>query len=239
MTLKYYLVENQLTERKDDFMAHSTNHNSYSIEQVAERMLKRGTMLTKADILAVLEVYHTEVADIVTAGEGVHTPVFNISSSIAGVFTGASDSFDPTRHKININLNVGTLLRDAKKRMKTEKVSAPEQQSHISEVIDVKTKSVNDLLTPNRPMRILGQKLKVEGNDPLVGVYLVNANDPTQRSKVESTDIVTNNPSELVVVVPELAKGNYKLELTTQFSGGGNLLKMPRTTHYGKIFTVE
>ncbi|MDR2472182.1 MAG: sulfatase-like hydrolase/transferase [Tannerella sp.] len=51
--LDYHLVENLMTPAADDAMAQTVNVRSYSNDQIADLMLQRGTMLTKADILAV------------------------------------------------------------------------------------------------------------------------------------------------------------------------------------------
>ncbi len=107
----------------------------------------------------------------------------------------------------------------------------------ILQVTDVKSGSVNDLLTPGRNLKIAGSKIKVTGEDPSVGVFFVNV--VTQaRTKVEASDIVTNNPSEVMVVIPELAAGTYAIELLTQYSGS-QTLKEPRTATLDKQLTVE
>ncbi|MDR1324416.1 MAG: DUF4469 domain-containing protein [Treponema sp.] len=97
----------------------------------------------------------------------------------------------------------------------------------ISEVADLRIGSVNDLLTPGRNVRIIGTKLKVEGDDPSCGVYFVSEADGS-RVKVDVADIVENLNAHLLIVVPALAAGAYRLEVTTQYAGGGsNLLKAP------------
>ena len=56
--------------------------------------------------------------------------------------------------------------------------------------------------------------------------------------KVEASDIVINNPSELIIVVPELTAGTYTLSVKTQFSGS-NILKEVRTAIFAKTLTVQ
>ncbi|MDR1878920.1 MAG: DUF4469 domain-containing protein [Bacteroidales bacterium] len=52
--------------------------------------------------------------------------------------------------------------------------------------------------------------------------------------------MVTNNPSELIVVIPELRHGSYKLEIVTQFSGNSaQALKGAHRVTFNKILTVE
>ena len=102
---------------------------------------------------------------------------------------------------------------------------------------DVKTGSVNDLLTPNRNLRISGSKLKIAGDNPANGVFFVNQ-ETQERTAVDVTDIATNNPSEVMIIIPELAAGTYRLEIVTQYSSGKNL-KQSRMASFDRVLTVE
>lgn len=55
---------------------------------------------------------------------------------------------------------------------------------------------------------------------------------------VEASDLVTNNPSELLIIIPTLVAGTYNLEVVTQYAGS-QLLKEPRTAKLDKILTVQ
>jgi hypothetical protein len=57
-------------------------------------------------------------------------------------------------------------------------------------------------------------------------------------TKVDDSDIATNNPSELIVIIPQLPAGTYQVEVTTQYSVG-ILLKEPRVTLFDKALTVQ
>ena len=83
-----------------------------------------------------------------------------------------------------------------------------------------------------------GNKIKIAGEDVANGVYFVDTTTQT-RTAVEASDIVTNNPSELIILIPALATGTYTLEIVTQFSSGTSLLKEPRTASFDKILTVQ
>ena len=52
-------------------------------------------------------------------------------------------------------------------------------------------------------------------------------------------DMIVNNPSELIVHIPQLTAGKYRLVIRTQFSGSSTPLKEPRMNVYDKIFTVQ
>jgi hypothetical protein len=106
----------------------------------------------------------------------------------------------------------------------------------IEQVMDVKTGSVNNLLTPNHNLKITGYEIKIAGDSAVNGIYFVNQ-ATFERTWVEDSDIVTNNPSELIVVIPALAAGAYRLEVTTQYIAG-SLLKEPHTVTLGKTLTI-
>jgi hypothetical protein len=50
--------------------------------------------------------------------------------------------------------------------------------------------------------------------------------------------ILENMPSELLVLLPDLDAGDYELEILTQFSGGGKLVKDTRTLNFDHVLTV-
>jgi hypothetical protein len=77
---------------------------------------------------------------------------------------------------------------------------------------------VNDLLTPGRNLKISGNKIKIAGENPANGIFFVNTSTSTH-TQVEINDIVTNNPSELIVIIPDLQPGTYQLEVVTQYAG--------------------
>ena len=58
-------------------------------------------------------------------------------------------------------------------------------------------------------------------------------------TKVDEGDIVVNNPSELMIIIPALPAGTYQLEVTTQYSMGKQWLKEPRTSVFEKTLTVK
>jgi len=86
-------------------------------------------------------------------------------------------------------------------------------------------------------LRISGSKIRIAGENAENGVYFVNQ-ETNERVKV-SSKIPVNKPSELMVVIPALAAGTYKLEVVTQFTGGTKtLLKEPRTAVFDKVLTA-
>nr|WP_312903244.1 DUF4469 domain-containing protein [Chryseobacterium taichungense] len=182
------------------------------------------------------ELFLKEMAYQLCDGFSVNTGYFTASTTIRGVFDSPSETFNKDKHSIIFQFNQGEKLRAEIPNIEVNILGVAESSAVILQVTDVKSGSVNDLLTPGRNLKIVGSKIKVAGEDSSVGIYFVDV-ATQERTKVEPSDIVTNNPSELILVIPALAAGTYNLEVVTQY-GGGTPLKDARTATLDKILTV-
>jgi hypothetical protein len=168
----------------------------------------------------------------------VNTSWYNASTHVRGVFTSPAEPFNPAKHTVAVEFRQGAELRRELGLVSVNILGKAESGFFIAEVLDKRSGSVNDLLTPGRNANISGGKLKVEGTDPLNGVYFVNEADGS-RVKVDPADIVENQPAHLLII-PALPVGTYRLEITTQFTGsGGKTLNAPRTTTFDRLLTVS
>ncbi len=83
-------------------------------------------------------------------------------------------------------------------------------------------------LTKGRNAELKGSYLKIVGESADCGVSFTNAATKAV-TKLATGDIVLNEPSRLLIMVPAtLEAGEYELSVTTQFSGGNTTLKQPR-----------
>ena len=234
--LDYTLIENLLTPTPDDYMAQTANVRSYTNEEIADRILKTGAGLTKSDILSVLQAQNEVICDIIAEGDAVNTPLFNTQPSISGVFTSASDSFDPSRHRVKINLSAGKALREAITKVRTKKVTVADATPIINEVKDMVTGSVNDQLTKNTVVQITGGRLKFLPEEADNGVFLINA-DHGAGGRLDV--ILENKPARLMVMTPQsIPAGNYYLEVRTTFSNSEKPTKTLKVSRFNKILTI-
>jgi len=120
--ISYSLVENLLTAAPNDFTAQTVNVRSFNMSDIVQRIMGRNPGLSAAQINASLEKFIHEVCLIIEDGGAINTTLFNTQPSIAGVFHGAVDTFDPRRHRIRTNLSAGTALRQATAAIRTQKV---------------------------------------------------------------------------------------------------------------------
>lgn len=231
--LKYSLARNLLNVSVDNYTAKAQASGSYDKEAIIANMLRRGSLLTRTDIVAVLNGFEESIADIIHDGGTVNMPLFNTSFSISGVFDGGADNFDHKRHKVNVKFKKGILIRNAEAMIIPEKTGAIAPQLQILEVKDSVSGKVNERLTPGGVLEVWGNNIKIAGDHPECGLYFV----PESGEAVKVQVIVQNKPSSLIVLIPMLSVGIYSLKVVTQFTNG-HLLKLPRSCYFNKMLIV-
>lgn len=237
--IKANLYPNLLTEEPNDFTARVISERTLNLKEICNGAVTRGGAPTTAEAMEHnVNLFLKEMSYQLSDGYSINTGYFTANTLIRGVFNSPTETFNTDKHAILYQFNQGDLLRKELPNIAVEMKGLGDSSIAINEVQDIKTGSVNDLLTPNRNLRIKGYKLKLAGDNPAVGVYFVNQ-ATQERTKVETSEIVNNNPAELIIVTPVLAAGSYLLEVTSQFAGNSVLLKEPRTSLFDKILTVQ
>ena len=232
--LKYCLRENLLTPAPDDYMAQAADVRSYTLDEIIDLMMEKGTTLTRADVAATLQVYGEVVSAIIKDGSAVNTPLMNTSMSISGVFDGANDSFDKKRHTVNLNMTAGTLLRDAVTKVKCEKTEAAGTDPYITEVTDIVSGKTNEVLTKGGVVQITGSRLKFDAKDASQGIFFV----PETGNPVRASVIAENKPARLMAIIPaDLAAGTYYIEVRTKIIGSSQKSKTLKTGKFDKPLT--
>ena len=230
-SVRAYLYQSTLTDGANDYVARVSSESSLSITDVcANAVVRGGSDISAASMEHAVRLFLKEMGYQLSDGFSVNTEYFTATPLIKGLFKGPTDTFDPNRHSINIQFNQGSALRALLPDMTIDIIGVAETGINIAEVIDVKSGSINELLTPNRNLRIKGSKLKIAGDDHTVGIYFTKIASK-ERFKVDPSDIVTNNPSELIIVLPQLPSGIFSLEIISQY-GGSLILKEPRTATF-------
>jgi hypothetical protein len=236
--IRAFLYKNLLTENPDDYIARVASDRSLNIREICETAVTRGGAdATAAAIEHHVRLFLKEMSYQLCDAYSINTEWFHLSVHVKGVFDSPEEKFNPEKHSVVVEFRTGTELRKAMKDVVVEIAGVADSAGQITSVVDVKSGSTNDKLTPNRNLRISGDKLKLAGDKPGIGVWFVNR-ETEARTMVDASDMVTNNPSELIVVIPSLAEGDYGLEVVTQYAHS-NLLKEPRTITFDKTLKVE
>jgi hypothetical protein len=236
--IKAFLYPNLLTENPNDFTARVSSERSLGVKDICTQAVTRGgAATTEAAMEHNVNLFLKEMGYQLCDGYSVNTGYFTAAIQIRGVFDSPDENFNPDKHSLLFQFNQGELLRKELPSIEVQIMGVSDTGISIAQVLDVKSGSVNDLLTPDRNLKISGNKLKLAGDHQDVGIYFTNESTRNQ-TKVDITEIVTNAPSELIIIIPELSPGTYKLSITSQFTGNA-LLKEPRTTVFDKILTVS
>ena len=233
--LKYSLRENLLTAAPDDFMAQVQDVRSYTLDEIIDAMMQKGSTLTRADVAAVLQIYGEVCASVIADGCALNTPLMNTALSISGVFNGANDAFDKKRHAVNLNITAGTALKAAVGKVKCEKTGTTSTDPYINEVKDIVSDTVNTLLTKGAVVQITGSRLKFDAKDAAQGIFFV----PETGAPVRAAVIAENKPARLMAIIPaDLEAGTYYIEVRTKMDTKGKALKTLKTGKFNKPLTV-
>ena len=237
--IKAWLYDNPLTDDPNDFVARVSSERSLSVNDICESAVSRGGADTSAQTMEHnVKLFLKEMAYLLCDGYSVNTGYFTASMLIKGVFNSPAETFNVDKHTLSFQFNQGDTLRSELASVGVDIMGVAESGTTIAQVTDVKSGSVNDMLTPNRNLKVKGSKIKLVGDNTSIGVYFINQASGAS-IKVDSADVVTNNPSELIIVIPGLAAGTYKLQVVTQFSGSSTPLKEPRSSTFDKVLTVK
>ena len=211
MSIKYYLRHNNLKKDKKEYRASVVHRDHIVMEKVIDRMLQRGSTVTKGDIIAVFENFKRTIENYLQEGCTVKTPFANFSSSIKGSFTGVNDVFDKGRHKVVPVVNAGRELHaHYREGIPTQKVEPTTNQPNPSTYTDINSGQIDKMITPDGMAKIWGSRLKFDINDPSQGIFFTDADGREYRASL----IGENSPSKLIFRVPaDLSKGEYKVSV--------------------------
>ena len=238
-TIKAYLYDNLLTPDPNDFTARVSSERSLSVADICHSAATRGGAdVSDAAMSHAVELFLKEMAYRLCDGFAVNTGYFTAMPVVRGVFLNPNETFDPQRHTLQFQFTQGELMRREIEDVEVKIMGVAETGLYIGQVEDMKSRTVNEMLTPGFNLRVTGTKLRVVGDKPGVGIFFRETATNTA-TKVDEGDIVVNNPSELMIIIPALPAGTYQLEVTTQYSTGNKLLKEVRSAVFDRPLTVK
>ena len=238
--LNVSLYDNPLTERKDDFVGRIQLNGMLTNEAVAKIVVAERTEFRYETILNILTLGDEVKCQHLAAGYAVNDGVAHMQPSITGNFIGSAAQFDAAVHTVGVAMSSSAALREAMKSATVVVQGLATSSTVINKVQDMYSGEENGMMTPNRNLKIFGQRLKIVGENPAnVGIWFIKSGDPATRVKVDERDIIDNNPSQLTVVIPALTAGEYFVEVATQYGKGTTLLKEPRTFRFELPLVVQ
>ena len=225
--LKGWLTDNTVTgENKGDKILVLENAGSLTLDDVLGEMKKEDTGLRKETLAHAVDLYHRTLSELVLNGYSINTGLFRMVPQFKGLVE--DGVWNPETNSIYILMQQDKVLRDAIAETSVKILGEKGSTAYIISSQDTVTRATDGSATPGRTFRVKGKNIKVVGTDEAVGVYLLTSGGG--KTKLNMDRVVTNNPSEVIVLLPtDLEEGNYELQIVTQFTGGNWLLKTPRT----------
>jgi hypothetical protein len=233
--LKIWLKPNELTP-EHDFIAVVSPMGSLNQAALVDAIMQEGIELKRETVNDVVTRYNRNAAKYAAAGWNVDTGLVYLRPIVTGNFT--TNTYDPAKNSIYISANQGKELRAEVANTDVHILGEHPDVINILQVTNMAAKAADGTIQRGRNVQVDGSRIKVAGDDAAVGVYLIDANGVA--AKFDSTDIVINEPSRLILLVPDsLPVGQYYLKVITQFTTNAKkLLRAPRETVFHQELTV-
>lgn len=226
--LKGWIVPNSVTKDPNDKILILDAAGNVGLEQVYKEMREEDTGLRQETLVHVVSLYERIIARFLMNGYNVNTGLFYAVPRFTGLIEGGR--WNPEKNNIYVSFSQDKVLRE--EIAKTQVVIQGEKNDvmYILETEDKKTKLKDGCMTPGRNFVVRGAYLKIVGDEASVGIAIRNKENDTI-TKITEDMFATNNPSELIFLVPTgLIDGEYELTVTTQYTKGtGVTLKKPRS----------
>lgn len=236
---KVWLRLNLLTKDVDnDYIAEvSTVKNTLRNEDLARRIVEKGSEITYETMLSSIKKYDLVVREAIQQGYSVMTENCQFTPRVSGSWITAADQFDPARHKITLDTVITNVMREALSKVGVEVLGVKESSGGITRLTDGFTGKMDGTITIGDTIDIEGDKIKIAGDEAEVGVFFVDASGVVTQA---TGRLRRNDPKFVQIQVPAtLTEGAaYTLRIVTQYTSGNNLLKEPRTIEYDRPLTA-
>jgi hypothetical protein len=237
--IKVKLYPNYLPGVPGAYIARTNNEAALVIEEVCAAAKNRGGYTGNCDdLIRDVKVFFEEAAYQLADGFAVNTGWFILYPKIGGTFAKAGESPDPKKHRVDFAFRTLDRLRELADRIVVEVEGVADSSGFIDEVLDVRSGAVNGVLSPGGMLTITGNKIKVSGDHPDVGIWFFQDLPNTNPVKVME-NLSDNSSGRIIAAIPALKKDSpWRLRIVTQFCNGQTILKTPRVLEYPIEFTV-
>lgn len=236
---KIWLRPNLLaTDTEEELFAEVlTEKETLRNEDIADMIIREGSEIKRDTLVSIINLRDRIIRENLMKGYSIQTGVCQYTPRVTGTWNKDNLAYDANLHKIILDITPSEPMREALVNINIQVLGVKNNASHISLVTDTATGKTDGSLTPGDDIRIDGDRLKIVGDESVVGIFFVSE-DRSQTIQV-TRRFTLNESSCIIARVPPLAKGKYRLRLVTQYMQGYVLLKSPHTIEYARWLTVE
>ena len=230
-TLKVFLKKNELTEDPNDFTGVVSSLPSMGKKEILDEIIADGIEVSRSTIDACVTRYIDKAVDKALSGHNVNLGFIYMRSTIKGPLYGKT--WNPEVNRVELSIATGADSRKAAAETNVDILGTVSDMIEIYSITDSTTGATDGTLTKGRNVELKGSYIKITGDKPEVGVVFFNMMTLAV-TKLEMKDIVINEPSRLMLFLPDaLVAGEYELTVTTQYTKGSKPLAQPRSTTLG------
>ena len=224
-TLKVWMAPNTVTPDPKDKIFILETTGKAGINKIYEEMRAEDTGLRPETIVHVVTLFERICARLLMNGWQLNTGLFYAVPRLLGL---AEDGrWNPEKNSIYVAFTQNKVVREESAKTSIAILGEKADVMYIIGTEDRKTGLKDGTMTPGHNFFVRGANLKVVGTNEAIGVTLTGEDKAV--IKLDADQITTNNPSELILLLPsDLKDGKYELTVTTQYSGR-TLLKEPRS----------
>lgn len=195
-------------------------------DRIVSEIMSVNPGLERETVEAVLKLEQRTIMRLTLSGMRVNNGLFSAVASPKGR---AGASWDPEVNQLNITIAQGADWREAIRNTTVNVLGEKAEVMYVSGTTDAATRATNRTATPGYPFTVEGNYLKLAGDDPAVGIYIVS--EEGEETRIDPAMVAVNEPKKLVFIIPAtMESGTYTLRIVTQYSGSNAtiLRKTPR-----------
>ena len=232
------LYDLTITERPDDRFGKVVVPRSINEDDLIKMAVARRTDLNPNTLKTSINILQELAEECILRGDSVRFGLAHFSLDCRGMFIGDNAKWDSKQHRLVARATPTSSLREAINKASVNIRGMATIGTVINSVTDVTTGEQNTVLTPNGGVNLTGSKIKIAGDHPSNGIKLVNQTTSAELPIPENA-ILVNDPSKISFILPrQMAAGDYKITLTTQFTSGSVILKEPRSYTFEYVLSV-
>jgi hypothetical protein len=233
------LYPNYLPGVDGAYIARTDDEAALTIPNICAAMKNRGGFTGSVeDAEEHVHLFLKEAVYQLCDGFSINFGFFRLHPRIGGAFKDALEGWNAEKHPVKFSFQVLKPLRDIIPHIEVLREGVHDGSGFAAEFTDVTTEAVNETATPGGMCVLAGHKIKIAGSHADCGVYFADAANAANREKVTG-NLAENTAGKIIGKIPALAAGKWKAVIITQYSGGSNLLKEPRTIEFAHSLTVS
>jgi hypothetical protein len=215
--IQAWLYPNHFKNVEGTYIAKASSNRVLTDEDICKIMKTRLELpIRYEDLLNCIRQYNAEIIYQACDGHTVKNEWFMVLLKIGGSFNGVNEAHDHDKHKITFRFSPRAKLRKLARSISVEIAGIANINGYIDTFTDLEDGAENCLYIPGHQFIIHGSKIRVEGSDPGVGVFMVPENNPSGAVRIRTGE---NKHSKITGILPSTGSLYNRIEVRTQYSG--------------------